>query len=60
MGQGMRGEYDEEKGGERRGKLWWICVGVITMVAWRDSQIVVVTYTACMHARMRRTYHFLA
>ena len=31
-----------------------IFVGVDTMVAWRDSQIVVVTYTARMHARMRR------
>ncbi len=29
-----------------------ILIGVDTMVAWRDSGIVVVSYTAHMHARM--------
>ena len=33
-------------------------VGVDTMVAWRDSGIVVVTYTAGMLARMLRSVGF--
>ncbi len=32
-----------------------ILIGVDTMVAWRDSGIVVETYTARMHARMLRS-----
>ena len=35
-----------------------IRVGVDTIVAWRDSGIVVVTYTAGMHGRMLRSVGF--
>ena len=40
---------------EREEEVVVIFVGVATMVAWRDSGIVVVTYTARMHARMLRS-----